>query len=101
MESCSSYRLSPISVVPRIVIEAPYQIAIAPVPVGGEKKENLKNQANQIQLVRSQGQGVVGNSAGHPVLQRGQGEGNSCGKGACGACFLLQVLAALSERKMC
>jgi len=72
--------------VPRIVIEAPYQIAIAPVPVGGEKKENLKNQANQIQLVSSQGQGEVGNSAGHPVLERGQGEVNSCGKG--GAAFV-------------
>ena len=68
MESHFSYRLSPISVVPRIVIEEPYQIAIAPVPVGDEKKENLKNQANQIQLVHSQGQDEVGNSAGHPVL---------------------------------
>ncbi len=90
--SCQSF---PISVVPRIVTEAQYQIAIAPVPVGGKKKEYLEIQADQIQLVRFQGKGEIGSSAGHPVLRRGHGEVNSCGKGGCGVCFQLRVSAAL------
>jgi len=43
MESHFSCQSFPTLVVLHIGIEALYQIAIAPVPVGGGEKENLKN----------------------------------------------------------